>query len=211
MDIAASWPVPERALPEIYPAKIGDLMIASFEEVLGKQKFTLVLAQAGLELPGEKVPDLPFGSPARLYQALEDTYGDQTARGICLRTGRVMFRRGLRSFSDVLGLTQRAWRLLPPGQKVLRGLDLLAWLLNHYSDQRVRVEKNAPDLLLINERCPHCWELKKTSACCQLPVGALQEGLAWACSGRPYAVEEIACRAVGDATCTYRISPKARP
>jgi predicted hydrocarbon binding protein len=209
MDIAASWPVPPQALPEIYPAKIGDLMMAAYEEVLGKQKFTLVLQHAGLELAENKVPDLPFGTPSKVYQALEDIYGEQTTRGICLRTGRVMFRRGLRAFSGILGLSHRGFRLLPPAQKVLRGMDLLAWLLNHYSDQRVRVEKRPQDLLLINERCPHCWGLTKSSPCCQLPVGALQEGLAWACSGKPYTVEEITCRANGDPNCTYRIKRKS--
>ncbi len=209
MNISASWPVPQQALPDVYPAKIGDLLIASFEEVLGKQKFELVLHQAGLGMEEGNVPDLPFGAPARLYQALEDAYGEQTTRGICLRTGRAMFRRGLRAFSGILGLTHRSFRLLPPAQKVLRGMDLLAWLLNHYSDQRVRVEKRAEDLLLINERCPHCWGLTKSSPCCQLPVGALQEGLAWACSGRQYSVEEISCRAKGDPDCTYRIKRKS--
>jgi hypothetical protein len=209
MDIAASWPVPPQALPDIYPAKIGDLMLSAYEEVLGKQKLALVLRQAGLELPGSKVPDLPFGTPARIYQALEEIYGEQTTRGICLRTGRVMFRRGLRVFSGILGLSQRAFRLLPPAQKVLRGMDLLAWTLNHYSDQRVRVEKHAHEVLLINERCPHCWEMKKPTPSCQVAVGALQEGLAWACSARQYSVEEIACRANGDPSCTFRVKSKS--
>jgi len=209
MNIAASWPVPKPALPDVYPGKIGDLMIASFEEVLGRQKFDLVLRQAGLEIAESKVPDLPFGAPAKLYQALEDIYGEQTTRGICLRTGRAMFRRGLRAFSGILGLSHRGFRLLPPAQKVLRGMDLLAWVLNHYSDQRVRVERHGPDLLLVNERCPHCWELVKSSACCQLPVGALQEGLAWACNARQYSVEEISCRAKGDPTCTYCVKCKS--
>ncbi len=209
MDIAASWPVPPQALPDIYPAKIGDLMMSAFEEVLGRQKFNLVLREAGLTLPGSKVPDLPFGTPALIYQALEEIYGEQTTRGICLRSGRVMFRRGLRAFSGILGLSHRAFRLLPPAQKVLRGMDLLAWTLNHYSDQRVRVEKHAHEVLLINERCPHCWEIKKTSPCCAVPVGALQEGLAWACSARQYSVEEIACRANGDPSCTFRVKSKS--
>jgi predicted hydrocarbon binding protein len=210
MDIAASWPVPPNALPDIYPATIGNLMIASFEEVLGRQKLAPALAQAGLEIRGTPVPDLPFGAPAKLYLALEEIYGEQTARGICLRTGRAMFRRGLRTFSGILGLSHRGFRLLPPAQKILRGMDLLAWLLNHYSDQRVRVEKRPSGWLLVNERCPHCWQLTKPSPCCQLPVGALQEGLAWACSSRQYAVEEIACHAKGDPNCTYRITPKDR-
>jgi predicted hydrocarbon binding protein len=209
MNIAASWPVPQKALPDVYPAKIGDLLIASFEEVLGREKFELILRQAGLETGEGGVPDLPFGAPSRLYQALEDAYGEQATHGICLRTGRVMFRRGLRVFSGTLGLSHRSFRLLPPAQKVLRGMDLLAWLLNHYSDQRVRVEKNGEEILLINERCPHCWRLKKSTPCCQLPVGALQEGLAWACSGRQYSVEETTCRAKGDPSCTYRIKRKS--
>jgi predicted hydrocarbon binding protein len=208
MHIAASWPVPPQALPDIYPAKIGGLLIASFEEVLGKQKFAFSVRQAGLTMEEDRVPDLPFAAPARLYQALEDAYGEQSTRGICLRTGRVMFRRGLRTFSATLGLSLRSFRLLPPALKVLRGMDLLAWLLNHYSDQRVRVEKRAGDLLLVNERCPHCWGLTKSSPCCALPMGALQEGLAWACSGKKQTVEEIRCRANGDPDCTFRIKRK---
>jgi len=208
MNLAASWPVPPKALPDIYPAKIGNLLVASFEEVLGKQKFEAALQQAGLEIVRGNVPDLPFDAPARLSEALEEIYGEQASRGLCLRAGRVMFHRGLRVFSGILGLSHRSFRLLPPQQKVLRGLDLLAWLLNHYSDQRVRVEKHPKDLLLINEKCPHCWNLKKDSPCCQLTVGVLQEGLAWACNGKQYSVEEISCRAKGEPSCTYRIIRK---
>lgn len=184
-------------------------MIAAFEEVVGRQKLAPLLAAAGIDIPENGVPDLPFGTPAAIFQALEEAYGEQPARGICLRTGRVMFRRGLRIFSGILGLSHRNFRLLPPSQKIFRGLELIAWLLNHYSDQRVRVEKKPREYLLINDRCPHCWRLSRSSPCCQLPVGALQEGLAWACSGRPHTVEEIACRATGDPTCTYRIKPKS--
>jgi predicted hydrocarbon binding protein len=119
-----------------------------------------------------------------------------------------MFHRGLRVFSGILGLSHRGFRLLPPGQKVLRGLDLLAWLLNHYSDQRVRVEKHSRELFLINEKCPHCWNVKKTSPFCHLTIGVLQEGLSWAASGKQYLVEEITCRARGDPACTFRIIRK---
>ncbi len=208
MDLVASWPIPPKALPDIYPAKIGNLLAASFEEVLGKQKFEKALLRAGLDFSADDVPDLPFGAPAMLSGALEEIYGEQAGRGLCLRAGRVMFHRGLRVFSGILGLSHRSFRLLPPSQKVLRGMDLLAWLLNHYSDQRVRVEKHSRELLFINEKCPHCWNLEKTSPCCQLTVGVLQEGLAWACNGKQYSVDEITCRAKGDPACTYRILRK---
>jgi predicted hydrocarbon binding protein len=208
MNLAASWPVPPKALPDIYPAIIGTLLTASFEEVLGKQKFEKVLRQAGLEITGRDVPDLPFEAPAKISQALEEIYGEQASQGLSLRAGRVLFHRGLRAFSSILGLSHRSFRLLPPAQKVLRGVDLLAWVLNHYSDQRMRVEKRPQELLLVNEKCPHCWNLKKPFPCCQLTVGVLQEGLAWACNGKQYSVEEISCQAKGDPSCTYRIVRK---
>lgn len=209
MNFSASWPIHHKSLADIYPPDIGGLMVASFEEVLGKQKLASTIRQAGLTLPEGRSPELPFDAPARIFQALEEAYSEQSARGICLRTGRAMFRRGLRVFSETLGLSHRSFRLLPPALKVLRGLDLLAWMLNHYSDQRVHVERHGDELLLINKRCPHCAGLTKSSPCCQLPVGALQAGLAWACSGRRYIVEEIACRAAGDPSCTYRITGRS--
>jgi predicted hydrocarbon binding protein len=183
-------------------------MMESYEEVLGGAQWKSVLKRAGLAIPGKDAPALPFETPARLAQAIEDIYGEQTGRGICLRVGRVMLRHGLRTFSGTLGLSERSFRLLPPSQKILRGMDLLAWLLNHYGDQRVRVETKADALLLINEKCPHCRGLRKAAPCCQLPVGALQEGLAWIYGGKRFSVEEISCQAAGDPSCTYRIPRK---
>lgn len=212
MDLAAAWPVPSQTLPEIYPARIGQLLVSAYADVLGAYGLEQALGKAGVTIPpvapGGVMPDLPFETPALIAQAIEELHGEQVGRGLCLRAGRAMFRRGVREFSRILGLTDRGFRLMPPAQKILRGMDLLAWLLNHYSDQRVHVEKDSAHILLINERCPHCEKRQKDHPACQLPVGALEEGMAWASGGKRYAVEETACRAKGDPTCTYQISRK---
>jgi predicted hydrocarbon binding protein len=207
MDLAAARPTAPQTLPEIYPARIGRLLIAAYGDVLGAHKLDQALAAAGLN-PAPDTSDLPFRAPALLAQAVETIHGEQVGRGLALRAGRAMFRRGLREFSTLLGLTDRGFRLLPPAQKILRGADLLAWLLNHYSDQRVRVEKDSTHILIINERCPHCEERRLDHAGCWVPVGALQEGLAWASGGKRYAVEETACRAKGAPACVFRIPRK---
>jgi predicted hydrocarbon binding protein len=212
MDLAASWPFPSQALPEIYPAQIGQLLISSYEEVLGRPGLQTALKKARLKIPeiGATISkwDLPFEAPALLAQAVVDLHSEQAGGGLCLRAGRVMFRRGVREFSNTLGLTDRGFRLLSPAQKILRGMDLLAWLLNHFSDQRVHVETTPHFLLLVNERCPHCWGIQRAAPACALPVGALQEGLAWASGGKRFAVEETTCRAKGDPTCTFQINRK---
>jgi predicted hydrocarbon binding protein len=212
MDLVASRPAPLKSLPEIYPAQIGQLLLDSYKEVLGEPGLQQALRMVNLAPVGDPsqttAPALPFETPALLAQAIEEIHGEQTGRGLCLRAGRVMFRRGIRSFSTTLGLTDRGFRLMPPAQKISRGLDLLAWLLNHYSDQRVHVEKTAMHILLVNERCPHCWNRHLDRPACLLPSGALQEGLSWASAGKRFAVEEITCRAKGDPACTFQISRK---
>jgi predicted hydrocarbon binding protein len=208
MDFAASLPASKKALPDTSFPPLGDLLMASFEEVLGGAQWNFILQRAGVATSGRESKHLPFDTPAQLAQAVEDIYGEQTGRGLCLRVGRVMMHHGLRAFSGTLGLSERSFRLLPPAQKIRRGLDLLAWLLNHSGDQRVRVENEDGALLLINEKCPHCRGLRKAAPCCQLPIGALQEGLAWLCGGKRFSVEEISCQAMGDPSCTYRIPRK---
>jgi predicted hydrocarbon binding protein len=210
MDLAAASSAAPHALPEIYPAKIGRMLVAAYAEVLGPRGFGPALAAAGLPADAGKdgVPDLPFPAPAMLAEAVERIHGEQVGRGLALRAGRAMFRLGLREFSSILGLTDRGFRLLPPSQKILRGADLLAWLLNHYSDQRVRVETDADHIRIVNERCPHCEHRSLDHPVCWVPVGALQEGLAWASGGKRFAVEETACRAKGDPACIYRITRK---
>jgi predicted hydrocarbon binding protein len=70
------------------------------------------------------------------------------------------------------------------------------------------VEKSGSHILFVNERCPHCWNRRQDRPACLLPLGGLQEGLAWASSGKRFSVEEIACRAKGDPACTFQISRK---
>jgi predicted hydrocarbon binding protein len=204
MNIVASWPAPSRALPEIYPARIIRLIVTSYEEVLGAQGLQAVWQNAGLGKKDEVI-DFPFDTPSRLAKGVEEVHGLQAGRGLCQRAGRSALRHGVREFSAILGLTDRGFRLLPSGQKILRGMDLLAWLMNHYSDQRVHAEKTDTHLLLINERCSQCAGRTSDTPSCHFTIGVLQEGLAWASSGKQFPVEEITCRARGDAACTFRI------
>jgi hypothetical protein len=109
MNLAASWPAPLKSLPDIYPAQIGQLLLDSYGEVLGEAGLQQALRKAGLPPAVEPPPTdpaaLPFEAPALLAAAVEEIHGEQTGRGLCLRAGRVMFRRGIRSFCSTLGLT----------------------------------------------------------------------------------------------------------
>jgi predicted hydrocarbon binding protein len=205
MDIVTTWPAPGRVLPQAYPVRIIRLIISSYEEVLGASALQSACQKAGLPAWKDPNASFAFDTPARLALSIETLHGVQAGQGLCVRAGRVALRRGVREFSSILGLTDRGFRLLPSAHKILRGLELLAWLMNHYADQRMRVEKTDDYLLLINERCAQCAGRQAVAACCHFTIGVLQEGLAWASGGKQYQVEETACRARGDAACTFRM------
>jgi predicted hydrocarbon binding protein len=193
------------------------------EEVLGEKRLDSVLKNSD-SLILEQHPDAPslvsfrdagqvaagdrtfsFTSLSRLLEAVEQAYGPQAGRGMSLQVGRACVQYGLREFGATLGLTTTAFRLLPLPQKLSTAARALADLFNSHTDQRVKLERQPGSLLWHIERCPLCWERHTKEPICQLAVGLVQEGLYWLSGGKIFNVEEIACVARGDPTCTLRI------
>ena len=128
-------------------------------------------------------------------------------RGTALKVGSACFQYGLREVGQQLGLTETAFRLLPFPTRLRTGAKLFSSLFNDYTDQHVRVEEKEGVLFWTMERCPLCWGRQTDGPDCHLAVGLFQEGLTWLSGGKIFAVEEIACIACGDETCTLRIDP----
>jgi predicted hydrocarbon binding protein len=193
-----------------YPNRMGRIILAATEEIIGGDAARVVLDHAALpDLVTTYPPDdlelrIPFESIGRLQSALDEIYG-QGGRGIALRIGRACFQQGLQEFGPSAGLTGLAFRLLPLGAKLTAGANAFAAIFNQYTDQRVRVEEGAEHIYWRIERCPVCWERHTARSCCQLATGLLQEALYWASNGRLFNVEEIACVACGDPACVIAI------
>jgi len=199
------------ANPYYYPNKMGRIILQAIEEILGHNGLNAVLNQSRQShlintYPPNNLERLfSFQSISAIYAALEEMYGPRGGQGVAIRCGRVSFKYILRELGPEIGLSDPAFRLLPPRTKILEGLTILANAFNQSSDQSVRVEETQADYLWHIERCPICWERHSTAPVCHAEVGMLQEALYWVSSGKYYYVEEILCIARGDATCTIRI------
>ncbi|MBK7319564.1 MAG: 4-vinyl reductase [Anaerolineales bacterium] len=146
-----------------------------------------------------------FETVSALQASLEKVYGPRGGRGVALRVGRSSFRYGLKEYGSMLGLTEMAFRLLPLPTKLRTGARVFADLFNKHSDQKVRVDESENKIYWIIEHCPLCWERTADEAICHLAVGVLQEALYWLSGGKVFSVEETACVARGDETCTIVI------
>ncbi|MCE9645614.1 MAG: 4-vinyl reductase [Chloroflexi bacterium] len=194
-----------------YPQKMGRLIFLGMEEVIGTSGVDAVLRVASLEKfihnypPSNSERKFSFETVSLLQSALEQIYGPRGGRGLALRTGRACFKYGLKEYGSMLGLTEMAFRLLSLPTKLHSGTRSFADLFNKQTDQKVTVEEKDGMILWHIERCPLCWERKAAEPVCHLAVGLLQEALYWLSGGKVFNVEETACIARGDATCTIAI------
>ncbi len=197
----------ELALAYCLPNHIGQMILCSMEEVIGKNGLSAAINLAGL---GPQIESLAcaieenifsFEMLGALHNALELAYGPRGGRGLALRSGRVFFSHLVREYGEVMGLTESAFRLQPADKRVKATLDALATFFNQHTDQVVQVMETDEKILWQVESCPVCWERQGREPVCQLTVGMLQEGAYWASGGKIYHVVEEACIACGDPAC----------
>jgi predicted hydrocarbon binding protein len=194
-----------------YPQKMGRLIFVGMEEVIGTSGMDAVLRIASLEQFIQNYPPpnadraFPFTTVSLLQSSLEQVYGPRGGRGLALRAGRACFKYGLKEYGSMLGLTEMAFRLLSLPTKLHTGTKTFAELFNKHTDQKVVVEEKDNKILWHIERCPLCWERKAEEPVCHLAVGLLQEALYWLSGGKVFNVEDTACIARGDVSCTITI------
>ncbi len=194
-----------------YPQKMGRIIFMGMEEVIGISGVDAVLRLASLEKfiqnypPARADRTFSFETVSLLQNTLEQVYGPRGGRGLALRAGRATFKYGLKEYGSLLGLTEIAFRLLSLPTKLHTGARAFGDLFNKHTDQKVRVEEKDDQIFWHIERCPLCWGRKADEPICHLAVGLLQESLYWLSGGKLFNVEETACIARGDTTCTMVI------
>jgi len=195
-----------------YPNRMGWIILRSMKNQLGPDRMAEVLKVAGLSqlgtgwLPRNLDKRFSFETISALQEATEKVFGTRAGRYINYRVGRGTFELGLKDFDPVLGIADLPMRLMPLSMKFRVGLDVFARVFNQFSDQVVRLSETETHHLWVIERCPVCWKRQTDEPCCQLAGGLLEEAVFWGTGGRRFKIEQIACIAAGDPSCTFQLN-----
>jgi hypothetical protein len=195
-----------------YPNRMGWIILRSMKNQLGPDRMAEVLKVAGLNqlgtgwLPRNLDKRFSFETISALQEATEKVFGTRAGRYINYRVGRGTFELGLKDFDPVLGIADLPMRLMPLSMKFRVGLDVFARVFNQFSDQVVRLSETETHHLWVIERCPVCWKRQTDEPCCQLAGGLLEEAVFWGTGGRRFKIEQIACIAAGDSSCTFQLN-----
>jgi predicted hydrocarbon binding protein len=200
------------------PNHFARIIYQSMEDVLGRASILTALNAANvclfnhLHLPpyiekrANQEKQVSFNEINRIQKAIEEMYGEKSASGLAVRTGRACFHRSLREFGPLLGISDLSFRLQPLPRRVRSGFERLELLFDRYSEQAIRIEEKPDRYILQVEACPVCWGRVSSGPICHLTVGVLQEALYWVSSGRQFRVIETCCSAAGDPNCSFEIN-----
>lgn len=194
-----------------YPNVMGRILLASMEEVMGRNGLNALLNLASMQTFIQEPPadnlekQFDFANIANLTLGLDEIYGPRGGRGLALRGGRAIFSRGLKHFGTLAGVGDLAFKMLPLQAKLKIGVPAVARIFSQFSDQISRVEEFDDHFLYYIDRCSMCWGRKAERPICFIAVGILQEALRWVSGGLEFRIEEIECVAMGARSCVFRI------
>jgi hypothetical protein len=195
-----------------FPNKMGRIVLLALEEVMGRNGLNAVLNLARLPHlsgnypPPDFKPGVSFDEMSRLLGSIDEMYGPRGGRMLHLRAGRACFSFGVKDLGGLLGLADVAFRVVPLEVRMRVGIEVLAEIMNRYSDQQIRLAAEEENFLWVTEHCGVCWERTTTYPACAMMVGLLQEAMYWVSGGRRFDVQETTCLAMGDETCTIALS-----
>jgi len=197
-----------------YPNLIVKIYLEAIEEVMGTNGLKALLNMSNMkELidnfpPGNLSKEFDFADFARLNEGMEMMYGPRGGRALALRAGRKAFDQGLKNFGAMVGVADRAFRVLPLKYKMKVGLGAMAKAFTTTSDQDCYVEEKDDHFLYVIKRCPVCWGRHSDSPICHAAMGIIQEGVHWGTGGQQFKIAETTCIARGDPSCNFAISKK---
>lgn len=195
-----------------YPNLIVKIYLEAIEEVMGVNGLKALLNMAGMQHlidnfpPGNLSKEFDFADFAHLNEGMEMMYGPRGGRALALRAGRKAFDQGLKNFGAMVGVADRAFRMLPLKFRMKVGLGAMAKAFTTTSDQECHVEEHDDHFLYVIERCPVCWGRHADSPICHAAMGIIQEGVNWGTGGQQFKIAEVTCIAKGDPSCNFTIS-----
>jgi len=195
-----------------YPNLIAKIYLEAIEEVMGTNGVKALLNMANMQQlidnfpPGNLEKAFDFADFAHLNEAMEMMYGPRGGRALSLRAGRKAFDQGLKNLGAMVGVADRAFRMLPLKLKMKVGLGAMAKAFSTTSDQICYVQEEDDQFVYVIERCPVCWSRHSDAPICHAAMGIIQEGLSWGSGGLQFKTSEVTCIAKGDPTCNFTIS-----
>jgi predicted hydrocarbon binding protein len=208
--------VEERRIPSL----LLNILFTQIEDMMGRRSLIMLLRQADLAEyvhdvpPMDDTPSITVEHYSSLLASIYDIFGARGARPIFLRGGRLGAVEIRKQRPAQFAVAGTALKLLSARRRMGLVLERLAEQGEElYGTPHYLAEEESAYIIEMPD-CPYCSEITHRRAAqgkpvtrpvCDIPVAAVAEMMEWA-MGQKHLVEEVACIALGDPACCFRIS-----
>jgi hypothetical protein len=212
------------------PSLLLNILFSQVDEIMGHRSLILLLRQAGLTTyvdytpPLDDSPSITVSEYSNLLATMYRVFGSQGARPILVSHGRLGITELWRQRPTQFAVSSVALKLLPTAKRMQIVLDRFADQGEELYDASFHIVEESDAFLLEIGDCPDCAGIIRagitragmnlgradrykpvTKPVCHVTAASLEEMIQWA-TAQPHLVEEIACTAMGDPVCRFRIS-----
>jgi predicted hydrocarbon binding protein len=192
-----------------YLNKIVYIFVTSIEQTIGSEAMKTVYEAAGVPQqyyppPNNFAKEFDFTYFSAINATIDQMYG-RGGRGLLMHAGRAGFAEGLAEFGTLLGIGELAFKTIPLTAKIRVGMKGMAETFTKFSDQLTTTDEAEEYFIYTIHKCPVCWGRTSKKPICYTASGVIEESLKWVSGGKSFRVEEVACIATGDETCTFHI------
>lgn len=177
---------------------------------LGEKGTNTLLRRAGLEEyigmtpEDDDTPSISLDELSNYNEALFYIFGENGARPVLLRAGKLGFKCGQSRLPEILKLAGKILNLLPEKERltqvVTRFIEKYGELMNTHGS----VFKEGDKIIVEIPDSAYCKKLSTERPACYVEVGLLS-ALVHTTAGDGYTVAETTCIARGDSVCRFEI------
>ena len=188
------------------------VILLGVEDVVGKRGMATILRQANLSQYINHYPpsDMEKGGHelkymAQINHALFDIYGVRGAKAILHRVGRERWKNATAENGALASATKIALKFLPRRRQLKLALDVASKAYSEQLNTTVRIGEESNCFYWEDPTCGNCMEWKSDIPVCYTTAGFVHGLAAWATGSEDWRVDEVQCRARGDAVCRHQI------
>lgn len=202
------------------PSMLLNILFTQVEEMMGRRSLIMLLRQAGLSEYVENMPPMDDSPSVTVdeYSALigniYDIFGARGAKPIFLRGGRLGAAEIRKQRPTQFAVSGMALKLLKSNKRMQIILEKLVDQGEDMYGATYKLQDEDDAFILSIESCHYCAAIARraqeqgkqvSKPVCFIPASIIAEMMEWA-TDQKHLVEEVACIAMGDPACRFRVS-----
>ena len=192
------------------PSWLWRIVLKSSTDNIGERGTRTVLRRSGLEHysgvtpKDDDTPSVSVNEFSQYIQALFDIFGENGARSILLRAGKIGFTFAYDRMPPTIKVASKMLRILPEKKRLVTVVSEFSKAFNETLSTVGSVTEEEGKVVVEIPDCPYCRGFSTETPACYVEIGLLSQ-LIEAALGSGYTVKETKCVATGDPVCRFEI------